>query len=118
MQVFKYFNKLKLVLVQLIQQNPVPRVSKSYKLKYAPFDYFVHYTAILYVWADIRLGPHTSDHDQNGGNKKWSNMSPSNVTWPFDINQSSQRLTSILNKFHYKTNILIHRIHYECLFQN
>ena len=35
----------------------------------------------------------------NGGNKKLSNMIPSNVTWPFNANQPSQSLICILNKF-------------------
>ena len=39
-------NKLKPVLARLTQQNPVPCVSNSYKLKYAPYDYYTHYNFI------------------------------------------------------------------------
>ena len=38
----------------------------------------------------------------NGEKNKWSSMSPSNVTWPFNTSQLSQRLAYILNKCHYK----------------
>ena len=51
-------NKLKPVLVKLTQHHPVLFSSKFFKLKYIPFDYYIHYGNIWYVWADIYLGPH------------------------------------------------------------
>ena len=59
-------NKLKPVLEQLTQHNPVLRASNSCKLKYVPFDYFMHYNVIKYAWPYRYLGPHTSDRD-----RKW-----------------------------------------------
>ena len=56
-----YRNKLKPVLVQLIQHHPDIRASTPYKLKYVPFDYFMHYDNIRYTWADRYLVPHKSD---------------------------------------------------------
>ena len=57
-----YLNKLKSVLVRLIQHHPVLRASTSDKLKYTPIDYYTHYDHIKYVWEDRRLGPHNSVH--------------------------------------------------------
>ena len=37
-----HYNKLKPVLVRLTQHNPDLCASNSYKLKYVPFDYFMH----------------------------------------------------------------------------
>ena len=51
------------MLEQLKQNNTILRASNSYKLKYAPFDYYMHYYVIQYAWADRRLGPQTSDHE-------------------------------------------------------
>ena len=36
------YNKVKLVLFQLTQHHPVLCAYKYYKLKYPPFDYFMH----------------------------------------------------------------------------
>ena len=55
--------KLKPVLVQLTQHNPIIRVSKSYKLKYSPFLYYMHYNVLQFVCTDRRLVPHNSDCD-------------------------------------------------------
>ena len=41
--------KLKPVLVQITQYYPVLCASTFYKLKYPPFDYFMHYYHIRYV---------------------------------------------------------------------
>ena len=41
-------NKLKPVSAQLTQHNPVLCVSKSYKLKYSPFDLFMYFNFIQY----------------------------------------------------------------------
>ena len=57
-----HHNKLKLVLVQITQHHPVICVYMSYKLKYMPFNYFMHYDHIEYVWADRCLTPHKYDH--------------------------------------------------------
>ena len=38
---------------------PILRWSNSYKLKYFPFDYYMHYDVIQYEWAYRHLGPHT-----------------------------------------------------------
>ena len=59
-----YYNKFKLVLPQPTQQNPVFHASTSYKLKYDPFDYYMHCNVIQYAWADQWLGRHTSDRDR------------------------------------------------------
>ena len=45
-------NKLKIFLVQLTQRHPVIFASTSYKLKYIPFDYFMHYDFIKYTWSE------------------------------------------------------------------
>ena len=60
----EHHNKVKPVLVWLTQHHPVLCESTSYKLKYTPFEYFMHYDVIKYVWANRRLGPHKSNHDQ------------------------------------------------------
>ena len=59
-------NKLKPVLSWLTQNNPGICASMSYKLKYVPFGYYMHYDVIQYVWKDRHRGPHTSNHD-----RKW-----------------------------------------------
>ena len=71
-------NKLKPVLVKITQHHPVICVSMSYKLKYMPFNYFMNYDHIRYVWADRCLVPHKYDH--KWGNNEFSNMSQYNVT--------------------------------------
>ena len=90
-------NKLKSFLVWLAQHHPVLCASTSYKLKYAPFEYYTHYYHIKYVWADRRIFPHNSVH--KWGKEKLSNMISSNVTWPFNKIHPIQRLTCILHKF-------------------
>ena len=60
---FLHHNKLKPVLGWIKQHNTVICSYTSYALKYVPFDYYMHYYVIWYVWADRRLGPHTSDCD-------------------------------------------------------
>ena len=57
-------NKLKPVLELLTQKNPVLCASIFYKLKYSPFDYFIHCWVIKYAWADKRLGTHKYNHDR------------------------------------------------------
>ena len=49
-------------LKPVTQHHPVLCVSTSYKLKYAPFDYYMHCDHIEYVWEDRRLGIHSSVH--------------------------------------------------------
>ena len=46
---------------------------------------------------------------KNGERKTLSNMSLSNFTWQFKTSHPIQRLTCILNKFHYKIYIIIHK---------
>ena len=62
-----HHNKLKPVLVQLTKHNPFLRASTSYKLKYAPFDYFMHYEITKYAWADKNLDPNKSNNDRKWG---------------------------------------------------
>ena len=56
-----YCNKLKPVLAQLTQHNQFLCASTSYKLKYPPFDYCIHYDIIQYVWADRHVLLHKSN---------------------------------------------------------
>ena len=56
-------NKLKSFLAQLTQFNSVLHAYTSYKLKYAPFNYYMHYDVIQYAWTYIRPGPHKSNRD-------------------------------------------------------
>ena len=56
-------NKLKPVLARLAKQNPVLRSSKYYKLKDYPFDYFMLYDVIKYMWADRGIFPQKSNCD-------------------------------------------------------
>ena len=60
-------NKPEKVLVQLTKKNQVIYLSNSYKLRQPPFDYFMHYDVIYYVWADRNLGPHTLDCNRKCG---------------------------------------------------
>ena len=46
--VLVHCNKLKTLLAQFIQHHPVLHESTTYKLKYAPFDYYMHYNIIRY----------------------------------------------------------------------
>ena len=94
--------KLKPVLVWITQHHLFLPAYDSYELKYSPFDYYMHYDHIKYVWADRHHGPHNSVRKQV--KNKLSNTSLSNVTWPFRKSHTSQRLNCILNTFYY-TNL-------------
>ena len=61
-----HHNKIKPVLARLTQHKTIICTSTSYKTKYVSFQYWIHCSIIRYVWADRRLGTHTSDHD-----RKW-----------------------------------------------
>ena len=56
-------NKLKPVLARFAKKNPVLRSSKYYKLKDYPFDYFMLYDVIKYMWADRGIFPQKSNCD-------------------------------------------------------
>ena len=55
-------NKLKQVLMQITHHHQVIRASTSYKLKYATFEYYMHYDHVQYVRVDIGLGPQKYEH--------------------------------------------------------
>ena len=101
-------NKIKQLLVRLIQLHPVFHLSTSDKLIFVPFDYLVYCDHIRYVWADRLLSPHKSNH--KWGKMNLSNMISSNALWPFKTSRIIQRLISILKKFAIQICIIIHQI--------
>ena len=56
-------NNLKPVLAQLKKRNPALCTLTAYKIKYFPFNYYMHYEIIGYAWSERYLGPYTYDHD-------------------------------------------------------
>ena len=61
-------NKLKPVLMWPTQHHPVVPVSTSYKLKYVPFEYYMHYDNIRCGWAYRRHGPYKYNCELKWGN--------------------------------------------------
>ena len=49
-------NKLKLVLVQLLQSHPILGSSMAYIIIYTPLDYYMYCNNIFYAWKDRCLG--------------------------------------------------------------
>ena len=68
----------------LAKNNPTICTTTSYKLKYVPFDCYMHYNIIRYAWADICLETHMFT---NGMDLTQSNIIISKVKRPFDYVQ-------------------------------